>query len=187
MRWMPTPRRRFSHPDPSAAAHADAAGERPLPRRASAAGRGYVRSLPGALAVAALLAGSQGVQARPETQVTAADAWFRYIVPEVPAGGYLTLLNRGTAPAVLVGAASQGCSMLMMHRTVGGAMISETHVTVPGNGKFRFSPGGDHLMCMNPTMQPGGRVAVTLTFADGSILITFFGVRGGEARSHGWH
>ena len=111
-----------------------------------------------------------------------AEAWFRYLLASIPAGGYLTLANTGAAPAVLTGVSSPGCGMLMLHRTetVGGTdrMVAVRQVTVPPHGQVRFAPGGYHLMCVEPRMHPGQMVPVTLRFADGSRITVRFPVRG---------
>ncbi|MDE2580579.1 MAG: copper chaperone PCu(A)C [Rhodospirillales bacterium] len=108
--------------------------------------------------------------------------WFRYLLASIPAGGYMTLENNGAGPAVLTGAQSPGCGMLMMHRTetVGGTdrMVRVEKVNIPAHGKLRFAPGGYHLMCMEPKMHPGQAVPVTLHFADGSRITVRFIVRG---------
>jgi periplasmic copper chaperone A len=55
-------------------------------------------------------------------------------------------------------------------------------VTVPANGSFTFSPGGFHLMCMQPKMAPGETVPVTLSFAGGTELTVSFPVRNAKGR-----
>ena len=110
--------------------------------------------------------------------------WFRFLLASIPAGGYLTLENTGAAPAVLVGASSPGCGMMMLHRTEtsGGTdrMVGVKQVTIPAHGTFRFAPGGYHLMCMEPKMHLGQTVPVTLRFADGSRITAPFPVRGAD-------
>ena len=110
--------------------------------------------------------------------------WFRYLLASIPAGGYLTLENAGAAPAVLTSAESPACGAMMLHRseTVGGTdrMVGVKQITIPGHGQFRFTPGGYHLMCMQPKMHPGETVPVTLRFADGSRLTVRFAVRGAK-------
>lgn len=114
--------------------------------------------------------------------VTATHAWFRYILPQVPAGGYVTLQNASAQPMTLTAASSAACRMLMLHRTLssGGEeqMVPIEKVTVPAHGSFRFAPDGYHMMCMHPRMQIGQTVMVTLTFADGSRLQVPFTVYG---------
>lgn len=112
--------------------------------------------------------------------VTVSQPWFRYIVAQVPAGGYMTLRNSSATPAVLTGASSPACGMLMLHRSEsnGGTdrMMHVASVTVPPHGSVSFMPGGYHLMCMQPRMKPGQSVSVILTFQDGQTMEAAFPV-----------
>ncbi|MGH7101247.1 MAG: copper chaperone PCu(A)C [Acetobacteraceae bacterium] len=114
--------------------------------------------------------------------VTATNPWFRYIMPEVPAGGYMTLNNASAQPLALTGARSTACGMLTLHRTETGGgvdrMVPVAKVMVPAHGTFRFAPGGYHIMCMRPAMRVGESVLVTLMFADGSRIHVPFPVDG---------
>jgi len=64
--------------------------------------------------------------------------------------------------------------MLMLHRSenVGGTMRMDdvSSVEVAPGATLKFAPGGYHLMCMDPSpaLKPGARVAVTLSFVDGT-------------------
>ena len=112
--------------------------------------------------------------AAPPPGITASKPWMRYLLPNLPAGGYVTLTNGGNADAVITAAASPACGMLMLHKSVdssGMAMMMDVpSVTVPAHGSVSFTPGGYHLMCMQPSMKIGDKVPVTLTFQDGTIL-----------------
>ena len=120
--------------------------------------------------------------------LTVHDSWFRALPGNVPAGGYFILSNSGKNKAVLTGAESPACGMMMMHRSSGnGGMASMQHVAsldVPAGGSVSFAPNGYHLMCMQPgvAMKPGGTVPVTLTFEDGAKLSTSFAVRNAAGR-----
>jgi copper(I)-binding protein len=120
-----------------------------------------------------------------EGAVTVDGAWFRYLLPQVPAGGYMTLHNGGDRPAVLTAAASPACGTMMLHRSEssGGTerMVMVETVTVPAGGVLAFAPGGYHLMCMQPRMKPGHSVPVTLTFAGGQKESVSFRVYPGNA------
>jgi len=106
--------------------------------------------------------------------ITVTKPWMRYLLPSIPAGGYLTLQNSGDNPAILTGAASPSCGALMLHETQDNSgmamMMSMPTVTVPPHGSVSFAPGGYHLMCMAPKMKVGDQVPVTLTFQDGTTL-----------------
>lgn len=109
------------------------------------------------------------------------DGWFRSLPANLPAGGYFTLHNGGTAPIKLTGAESPACSMIMLHkseeRNGTGTMVEVPSIDVPASGDLTFAPGGYHLMCMNPKMKPGTMVKVTLEFADGTQAISDFAVK----------
>ncbi len=125
--------------------------------------------------------------ARPATAapLRAEGAWFRYLLSSIPAGGYVTLTNPGPATVVLTGVASPACGSLMFHRTdsQGGMerMVAVPRIRVPAGGRFRFAPGGDHLMCDAPHMHRGQTVPVTFRLAHGAPLVVRFAVRGANA------
>jgi periplasmic copper chaperone A len=109
--------------------------------------------------------------------VAISNPWMRYLLPNIPAGGYMVLQNSGDGDAVLTGASSPDCGSLMLHQSQdnsGMAMMMDVQsVTVPAKGKVSFAPGGYHLMCMQPKMKIGQRVPVTLNFQGGfNILLT---------------
>ncbi len=115
--------------------------------------------------------------------VAVSDGWFRALPGTLPAGGYFILRNSGAAKAVLTGAESPACGMLMLHKSEdkGGmaAMDMVASLDVPAGGSVSFSPGGYHLMCMDakPALKPGTTVPVTLTFQGGGRLAATFAVR----------
>jgi len=57
-------------------------------------------------------------------------------------------------------------------------------IDVPPRGTLKFSPGGYHLMCMDPTpaMKIGGKVQVTLQFGNGTDVSSTFNVRNAAGR-----
>jgi periplasmic copper chaperone A len=116
--------------------------------------------------------------------VTVTKPWMRYLLPSLPAAGYMTLRNSGNTDAVLTAAASPGCGMLMLHKSQddsGMAMMMELQtITIPANGSVTFAPGGYHLMCMQPKMKIGDQLPVTLSFQDGSTLQTTMPVYGAQ-------
>ena len=120
--------------------------------------------------------------------LTISDAWIRAMPAGIPAGGYFTLHNSGGKTVILTGANSPACGMLMLHQSenMGGMMKMDdiASVEVPAGGTVRFSPGGYHLMCMNPTsaIKPGGKVPVVLEFSDGVKFPAEFSVRSASGR-----
>jgi periplasmic copper chaperone A len=114
--------------------------------------------------------------------------WFRYLLPQIPAGGFMVLHNPSDQPIVLDGVRSPACGMAMLHESMsrGGAetMTMVDSITVPANGDFAFSLGGYHVMCMEPRMRVGETVPVTLLFQNAPpITVTFpvYGATGPKA------
>ena len=116
---------------------------------------------------------------------------MQVLLPSRPAAGYFTLENRGNTPLVLSGASAPDCQSLMLHQstTEGGVarMAMVASVPVPPHGSVSFTPGGYHLMCMQPSgalLTHTGTETVTLRFADGDTVSAPFAIQGvGKMRS----
>ncbi len=110
---------------------------------------------------------------------------MRYLLANIPAAGYLVLRNGGDDAAVLTGAQSPACGMLMLHQSADtsgmATMMDVQNVIVPAHGSVTFAPGGFHLMCMQPSMKVGDHIPVTLDFQDGSKLATVMPVYGAQS------
>lgn len=136
--------------------------------------------------------------------------WMRALTSGLPAAGYFTLTNGLDHPVQLISAASPACGSLTLHQTTlrhsmnamsaldpanpeggmqphdsmpGGSMASMQAVAavpVPAHGSIRFTPGGYHLMCEQPSdaVRPGQAVPITLGLGDGSRIAIDFPVRG---------
>jgi copper(I)-binding protein len=134
------------------------------------------------LALAILLL--PGLAAAQQT-VTIQKPWLRYLLPNIPAAAYMTLLNAGSAPVTLTGASSPACGMLMLHKSEddsGMAMMMDVpNITIPPHGSQTLAPGGYHLMCMQPRMKIGDTVPLTLNFQNGpsvSAALPVYGAQG---------
>lgn len=117
--------------------------------------------------------------------VTVTGGRMQVLLPSRPAAGYFDLENRGHVPLVLSGASAPDCQSLMLHQSTsdGGMdrMAMVTSVPVPPLGNVHFSPGGYHLMCMEPSgalLSHTGTETVTLRFADGSTVNAPFEIQG---------
>ena len=121
-------------------------------------------------------------------QVSVTGAWMRALPAKLPAGGYFTAHNSGKNEIALTGAQSNACGMLMLHRsadTNGMDQMSDVaSVPIAAGGSVSFSPGGYHLMCMDPapSLKPGATVPVTLQFSDGSTLQVPFAVKNARGK-----
>ena len=136
----------------------------------------------------ALLALSLASSATAAPQIAVTDAWIRALPGKLPAGGYFTLHNGLTKALTLDGAASPACKSLMLHKsdTMGGmaSMSDVATIDVPAGDTLRFSPGGLHLMCMEPgpQLRRGTEITVTLHFKSGVSLPVRFQVRGANGK-----
>ena len=114
------------------------------------------------------------------------DAWFRSLPGALPAGGYFTAQNNTRRDVSITGVSSDACGMLMIHRSSnkGGmsGMDMVDSVRVPAGGEVKFAPGGYHLMCEQPRMKPGGKVAVLLRLSDGSTVAVGFQVKNASGK-----
>jgi hypothetical protein len=114
--------------------------------------------------------------------ITVEQPSMRFIIKARPAAGYFTLNNATAKPVELTGASSSACGMLMLHQSTQEKGVEKMRmvdkVPVPAHGTVSFAPGGYHLMCMNPKMNVGDTVPVTLTFAGGEKVTAQFPVKG---------
>ena len=146
-----------------------------------------------ARAGALLLSALAGValSAPPALDIQPRDGWIRWLPAGVPSGGYVTLKNAGDAPRILTGASSPDFGQVSFHQTRENHGISSmeaiTSITIAPHSTLSFSPGGYHIMLMQPThaLQPGDRVRLSLRFADGRTLDVPFEVRAPGAGDNG--
>jgi copper(I)-binding protein len=141
-----------------------------------------------ALILRALTPGAATAASAQPSPLRLTDGWIRLLPGALPAGGYFTLHNSGTAKLTLTGADSPACGMLMLHKSEdkGGmsSMQDVTEVDVPGGGSLSFAPGSYHLMCMDPkpALKQGASVPVTLSFRGAPPLTARFDVRGATGK-----
>jgi len=127
------------------------------------------------------------------SDVEAVDPWIRAAPPGVRSlAGYLTIKNHGPTDVDLVAATSPAFGNVMIHETsiVDGMarMEHRSMVTIVAGGEAQFTPGGLHLMLMQPKepTQTGEALPITLRFSDGSELPVLFPVMS-EAPASGPH
>lgn len=114
--------------------------------------------------------------AHAQSGVRIAQAWIRWLPANLPAGGYLTLVNDRDEAVTLLAARSAAYASVALHRTLtaGGVtrMVPVAAITVPAHTTLDFAAHGYHLMLMQPlrTVKPGMRVPLVLQFAGGGIL-----------------
>ena len=73
----------------------------------------------GLVLFAGLIAGAAAPQCygEPSVDIQVKDAWIRWLPANVPAGGYMTLINTGSAARVLIGASSPDYGEVGIHQT----------------------------------------------------------------------
>ena len=142
--------------------------------------------VPAFATLAALLLAAPSAAAPSALQVSG--GWIRLLPGKLPAAGYFTLKNSGKAKIALTGANTPVCGMLMLHKSsdMGGmsSMQDVENVEVPGGGTVNFTPGGYHLMCMDPkpSLKLGASVPVTLSFQGAPPVTVRFDVRGATGK-----
>ncbi len=160
---------------------------KPIPYTKMFAARGppfmMMRPFGLSLVMSLLLAGLGGCSTQ---ELAIHDAW----IPEAPSmvsalAGYMTVENNSGRVRTLVGATGPLFERVEVHRTVYekdsglARMIPQDQVRIEPGQRFPFQPGGYHLMLISPKEAPkaGGRVTLTLVFADGSRPTVDFEVR----------
>ena len=115
------------------------------------------------------------------------DAWIRWLPGDLPAGGYVVLVNMGDQPVTLLGASSPDYAAVSLHRSLNqngtSQMTPVTQITVPAFQSPDFAATGYHLMLQQPRrpLKPGDHVAITLSFAGASALTVQFELRKADA------
>jgi copper(I)-binding protein len=141
----------------------------------------------GLVLCAGLLTGTAAHPDAHSTDIQVKDAWIRWLPANVPGGGYMTLINTGSAARVLIGASSPDYGEVGIHQTrirLGLTDMTRVEsVELKPRIPVRFAEGGYHLMLMQPkrTLQPGDRVLITLHFAQGPPIEVPFEVRAGNS------
>lgn len=135
--------------------------------------RGRLRTAPALL----LLGIALQAQAGP-APLTVEQAWVAEAPPGVGVNaGYLTISNRTDREYVLEGVTSPDFGRVEMHRTLvsedgTSRMRRQQTVTIPAATRLEFRPGDYHLMLFEKRapVRSGGKVGLTLHFADGILL-----------------
>jgi copper(I)-binding protein len=114
-------------------------------------------------------------------------AWVRWLPSDLPAGGYLTLVNQGDSQISLIGAscADYGSVSLHQSRQQGSvsAMTPVTAISLKAHSTLDFAAEGYHLMLLQPKrpLRPGDRISITLKFSAGAPITAQFELRPADA------
>jgi copper(I)-binding protein len=134
-------------------------------------------------ALALSFAVASTAQAAGANAVSAKNAWVRWLPNNLPAAGYVTLVNASDKPVDLVDISSNDYGDAMLHQTVSNGssqkMVMVDKLTVPAHGQVAIAPGGYHVMLEDAKhkIAPGDTVHLTLKFSDGETLDTPFAVK----------
>jgi len=115
--------------------------------------------------------------------ITAQHAWVRWLPNNLPAAGYVTLVNASDKPIDLTDISSDDYQGAMLHQTVSNGstqqMVMVDKLTVPSHGQVAIAPGGYHIMLEHAQhkVAPGDTVHLKLQFSDGETLDTAFAVK----------
>ena len=103
------------------------------------------------------------------------DAWIKNLPPVVPMrAGYMTIENNTDQAIKIIGAESEVFTAVEIHETIekDGMMSMQpvSILSIPAGTEAKLTPGGMHLMMMQPEedLKPGDLVSITLKFDDGS-------------------
>jgi len=116
-------------------------------------------------------------------EVSARHAWIRLLPGNLPAAGYLELINSGAESVRLVGGQSPRFGGVELHVSSDPSGVARmqrvTSLNIAGGKTVVLKPRGYHLMLFQPAddLKPGGRAPVTLEFSDGSHLVVDFLLR----------
>ena len=98
------------------------------------------------------------------------------------AGGYLTIVNHGTAPDTLTGGSLAAADTFEIHdMTMDGSIMKmrpAAPLVIPPGGTVTLSPAGSHLMFtgLKHGLQRGEEIDGTLTFSHAGIVAVRFAV-----------
>jgi periplasmic copper chaperone A len=115
------------------------------------------------------------------------DSWIRWLPGDLPAGGYVTLVNASEQAISLIAVSCPDYGAVTLHRSrsVGGTsqMMPVAKITLAAHSSLEFATQGYHLMLEHArrTLRPGDRVPVTLKFDTGAALTVPFEIRAPDA------
>ncbi len=122
------------------------------------------------------------------------NAWIREAPPVVKVlAGFMSISNPADKTVVLTGAESPLFEKIELHRSIlenGMArMERQKQVEIPAGGKLEFSPGGLHLMLVNPKqpLKAGDTVEIIVKFERGRSSPVVFTVRSMDNAEHHHH
>ena len=159
-----------------------------MANRSTPAGRIRRRQRLLLVGVIALLGGaacSSGTQPSPLPAITVSDAWVQVSGGmDLPAAGYFTIENHGSADDALLSASSPRAAAVELHETMPEmsgmiGMDAVARVSCPAGGTVAFAPGGYHLMISGLTgqLKAGDLLELDLVFEHAGTIVVQAEVR----------
>ncbi|MCX7244890.1 MAG: copper chaperone PCu(A)C [Burkholderiales bacterium] len=118
-----------------------------------------------------------------ESKINVSHAWVKEAPPNAEAlAGYMDLQNQTLQTQTLLRASSADFKSVMLHQTVtkrGMAHMNHTPlIEIKAGSTLQLTPGGYHLMLMNPKkpLRQGDQVQITLEFQSGLVFPVIFRV-----------
>jgi periplasmic copper chaperone A len=125
----------------------------------------------------AAVASAQGAQSSAGSLPTVKDAWIRWLPGNLPAGGYLTVVNPTDSPVALTGASSDDYGQVSLHQSREQAGVSSMtpvdRIVIKPHSTLVLADEGYHLMLMTPKklLKPGDSVRLELHFDGGPLRL----------------
>lgn len=132
-----------------------------------------------ALAAFAAFVAVQAAQAAPSAHAP----WTRPAAQGATGVGFMTLMNPGARPDVLIAVETPAARQATIHQSSvsGGVatMRALASVPIPAGGRVTFEPAGRHIMFLglNRALRVGDALPATLVFASGAKVKVAFVVR----------
>jgi copper(I)-binding protein len=112
-----------------------------------------------------------------DSKINVSHAWVQEGPPSAEVlAGYMDLQNQSPQAQTLIGARSADFKSVMLHQTISkGGMAHMNHmprIEIKPGSTLQLTPGGYHLMLMNPkkALRQGDQVEVLLEFQGGLVL-----------------
>ncbi len=145
--------------------------------------KGRIVKLSPPIMLGLILSFSSAQMSAAEFKMNVSLAWVKEAPPSAEVlAGYMDLQNKSSQAQTLLGARSADFKSVMLHQTVSkGGMTHMNHsprIEIKPGSTLQLTPGGYHLMLMNPkkALRQGDQVEVLLEFQGDLVLPVKFKV-----------
>ena len=136
-----------------------------------------VMKLPISIILGLIMSLSSAQMSAAEPKINVSHAWVQEAPPSAEVlAGYMDLQNQSAQAQTLLGARSSDFKSVILHQTLSkGGMTHMKHsprIEIKSGSTIQLTPGGYHLMLMNPkkVLRQGDQVEVLLEFQGGLVL-----------------